>query len=171
MYKRLCPDLRVASIYEIDLEKLWARGIRGVLFDLDNTLIEWDNNHPAPEMMKWIREVRKRGFQVCLLSNNSVDRVQEIALRLEVPFFAPARKPFLRVFRQALGSMGLSPEATAMVGDQMFTDILGGNRLGMYTIWVHPLSSKEFIGTRVTRLLEKAVLRQLVAKGLLKSER
>jgi HAD superfamily phosphatase (TIGR01668 family) len=168
MYKILCPDLRVVSIYSIDLEQLWNQGIRGVLCDLDNTLIEWDNNRPSPEMLQWMRLVKERGFQVCLLSNNSAQRVQEIAQYADVPFFAPARKPLLRVFQQALSSMELRPEQTAMVGDQMFTDVLGGNRLGMYTIWVHPLSSKEFFGTRFTRIIENAILRQLEAKGLIK---
>lgn len=170
MYKMLCPDLRVDSIYDINLDQLWDRGMRGVLFDLDNTLIEWDNNQPAPEMLQWMQKVRERGFQVCLLSNNSAQRVQEIARYVDVPFFAPARKPLLRVFQQALRSMGLQPEQTAMVGDQMFTDVLGGNRLGMYTIWVRPLSSKEFFGTRFTRMLEKIVLRQLVSKGFMNRE-
>lgn len=168
MYKLLCPDLRVPSIYGIDLEQLWNLGVRGVLCDLDNTLIEWDNRQPTPEMLQWMQRVKERGFQVCLLSNNSIQRVQEIAGLVDVPFFAPARKPLLRVFQQAQRSMGLQPEQIAMVGDQMFTDILGGNRLGMYTIWVYPLSSKEFFGTRFTRILEKLILRQLEAKGLIK---
>lgn len=168
MYKILCPDARVPSIYSIDFEELWERGIRGLLFDLDNTLIEWDNKQPAQKMLQRMQKLKEQGFQVCLLSNNSAQRVCEIAQVLDVPFFAPARKPFLRVFQAALRNMGLQPVQTAMIGDQMFTDVLGGNRLGMYTIWVNPLSSKEFIGTRFTRLLEKAVLRQLVTKGLLK---
>lgn len=170
MYKKLCPDLRVASIYGIDLQKLWDDGVRGVIFDLDNTLVEWNNNCPAPELLQWMRGVKERGFKVCLLSNNSAQRVQDVARLLEIPFFAPARKPLRRVFRKALRSMALEPGQTAMVGDQMFTDVLGGNRLGMFTIWVKPISTKEFLGTKFTRMLEKAVQRRLVAKGLMKSE-
>lgn len=168
MYKRLCPDVRVHSIYEIDLEKLRAKGIRGIVFDLDNTLIEWDNHQPAPEMLAWMKKVKDEGFLVCLLSNNSSRRVEQIAVQLEVPFFAPARKPLLYTFRLALKSLGLSPGDAAMVGDQLFTDVLGGNRLGMFTIWVTPMSSKEFFGTRITRAAERVLVRKLIAKGLLK---
>jgi uncharacterized protein len=168
VYKVLCPNVKVQSIYEIDLEQLWNQGILGILFDLDNTLIEWDNHQPAPEMLTWMRQVQGMGFRVCLLSNNSARRVEVIAQLLNVPFFAPARKPFLRVFQQALDSLRLQAGEAAMVGDQMFTDVLGGNRLGMFTIWVTPMSSKEFFGTRITRMIERAVTRQLVAKGLLK---
>jgi hypothetical protein len=168
MFKKLCPDVRVHSIYEIDLEKLRSKGILGIIFDLDNTLIEWDNYRPDPEMIAWIQKVKDNGFLVCLLSNNSPRRVEQIALKLDVPFFAPARKPLLQVFRRALKSLGLYPDNTAMVGDQLFTDVLGGNRLGMFTIWVTPMSSKEFFGTRITRAVERAVVRQLISKGLLK---
>jgi len=168
MYKKLCPDMRVHSIYQIDLDKLRAMGIRGIIFDLDNTLIEWDNDRPAPEMIAWIQKVKDSGFLVCLLSNNTSYRVERIALQLNVPFFAPARKPLLPAFHRALKSLGLCPVDTAMVGDQLFTDVLGGNRLGMYTIWVTPMSSKEFFGTRITRAIERVVVRHLISKGMLK---
>lgn len=169
MYRKVCPNLRVESIYQIDLDTLWQQGIRGVLFDLDNTLIEWDNHQPAAEMLAWMQSVKDRGFRVCLLSNNSARRVETIARILDVPFFAPARKPLLRVFRQALTSLDIQAQQTAMVGDQLFTDVLGGNRLGMYTIWVTPMSSKEFFGTRITRAVERVIFRRLVNKGFFKS--
>lgn len=160
--------MRVHSIYEIDLEQLRVKGISGIIFDLDNTLIEWDNHQPAPEMIAWMQKVKDYGFLVCLLSNNATHRVEQIALQLDVPFFALARKPLLQAFRRALKCLGLGPVDVAMVGDQLFTDILGGNRLGMFTIWVTPLSSKEFFGTRITRAVERVVVRQLISKGLLK---
>jgi len=95
---------------------------------------------------------------MCFVSNNTDLRVKEIADRVNIPFIARAKKPRRRSFRKAMALMDTKPEHTAVVGDQIFTDILGGNRLGLFTVLVSPISRKEFIGTRLVRILEKIIL-------------
>ncbi|HEY3426384.1 MAG TPA: YqeG family HAD IIIA-type phosphatase [Negativicutes bacterium] len=168
MYNLLCPRVRVNSLYEIKLDVLQQNGIRGIIFDLDNTIIPWDSPSMQPEVMQWLEGVLAQGFKICLVSNNMGQRVQDIAAVLAVPFVARAYKPAKNGFRQAVKIMSLAAHEVAVVGDQLFTDMLGGNRLGLFTIWVTPLSSREFIGTRFTRQVEKLAVRILRAKGLMR---
>lgn len=168
MYNLLCPQVVVKSLYEIEWAMLQERGIKGIIFDLDNTIIPWDSQHLSPEITQWLQVLLTQGFKLCLVSNNMGKRVQTIAEIFDIPFVARAYKPSKSGFRQAIAAMELTDRQVAVVGDQLFTDVLGGNRLGLYTIWVTPLSAKEFIGTKITRRLEKLTVRILRAKGLIK---
>lgn len=168
MYSLLCPNLVIKSLQEINICNIKESGIGGFIFDLDNTIIPWDSPTMHPDNVEWIHTLIRNGFKVCLLSNNISSRVSSIATEFNIPFVSRAYKPAKTGFRRAASLMQLKPAEVAVVGDQLFTDILGGNRLGMYTIWVSPLSSHEFIGTKLTRQLEKITVRILRAKGLLK---
>lgn len=168
MYQLLCPDLIIKSLQEIKINTLQQRGIKGLIFDLDNTIIPWDSPTMSPEITQWIRDLLAQGFKICLVSNNMGKRVKNIAGIFGVPFVARAYKPSKTGFRQAIERMELTPDEVAVIGDQLFTDVLGGNRLGLFTIWVTPLTAKEFIGTRITRQLEKIAVGRLRAKGLIK---
>lgn len=162
--KLLRPDYIATALQDINAELLAKNGIRGMICDLDNTIIPWDSPSMEPEITQWIGNLRRHGYRICLLSNNMPQRVKTIAGSLEVPYVPRACKPAKSGFRQALAILQLPPEEVAVVGDQLFTDILGGNRLGMYTIWVAPLTAKEFIGTKVTRQIEKITVRLLRLK-------
>ena len=164
----MCPRVKVNSLYEIKLDKLRKLEIKGIIFDLDNTIIPWDSPHMQPEIIVWINHLQANGFKICLVSNNMGQRVGDIAGLLCIPYISRAYKPAKTGFRRAVKAMGLAENEVAVVGDQLFTDILGGNRLGLFTIWVTPLSSNEFIGTKITRKLEKIAVQILQAKGLLK---
>jgi hypothetical protein len=153
------PAKTYDTIFDIPLQELYTFGIRGVIFDLDNTLTEWNNPKLSRETVSWMAKARKYGFQMCFVSNNSDIRVREVAENVKVPFVARAGKPRRRSFRRAMELMRTKPETTAVVGDQIFTDILGGNRLGLFTIMVTPISRKEFIGTRLVRVIEKLILK------------
>jgi len=153
------PAKTYDTIFDIPLQELYTFGIRGVIFDLDNTLTEWNNPELSRETVSWMAKARKYGFQMCFVSNNSDIRVREVAENVKVPFVARAGKPRRRSFRRAMELMRTKPETTAVVGDQIFTDILGGNRLGLFTIMVTPISRKEFIGTRLVRVIEKLILK------------
>ena len=107
---------------------------------------------------------------MCLVSNNKKDRVSNFGRILGVPALSKARKPRRRAFREAMRIMNTRPETTAVIGDQIFTDVLGGNRLGLYTILVVPLSKQEFIGTRCMRHLERVVLKILARRNLLRDK-
>ncbi len=168
MYRLLCPNLAVDSLFDIDLDDLAGQGIRGVIFDLDNTIIPWDSREMDAAIVAWLQNVLARGFKVAIVSNNWRGRVREIAARFGLPFVSRAYKPAKTGFRRALAELGLEAGEAAVVGDQLFTDVLGGNRLGLMTIWVKPLTAHEFIGTRIHRRIERLAVRMLRAKGLMK---
>jgi HAD superfamily phosphatase (TIGR01668 family) len=158
----------VETLFDIDIDALAAQGIRGIIFDLDNTIIPWDSREMDATIVAWLRDVLDRGFKVAIVSNNWRGRVREIAARFDLPFVSRAYKPAKTGFRRALAELGLEPGEVAVVGDQLFTDVLGGNRLGLMTIWVKPLSANEFIGTLIQRRAERLAVRMLRAKGLMK---
>jgi hypothetical protein len=167
MFQRLLPDQLVNTVYDIDLQALAARGVRGIITDLDNTLVSAKTPHATPELMEWLNRVRQIGFKVVILSNNSSARVAKFAEPLGIPFVPSARKPRHSAFRKALQLLGLEPGAAAVVGDQMLTDVFGGRRMGLHTILVSPISPKEEgMMTRVNRSIEKIARARLRKRGL-----
>lgn len=162
MRHKLLPDLYVESIYHIDLAKLKARGINTIVTDLDNTLVPWSETAVNQQLLDWLEQLRGKGFKVCLVSNAVESRIAYFRGAMSIPGFSKAYKPLSKAFKQALELLQSEPHQTAMIGDQVFTDVLGGNRMGLYTILVVPLSKEEFIGTRVVRLFERWILRKLV---------
>ncbi|MDK2889287.1 MAG: putative phosphatase [Thermoanaerobacter sp.] len=159
MLKLLYPRLYVADLFEIDLVKLKDAGICAILLDLDNTIVPRDQNCFSDKVREWIGQAREQGFKLCIVSNNSPGRVRALAASLDVPAVCRAVKPARRPFIQAMKLLGVAPGQTAVIGDQIFTDVLGGNRLGLYTILVPPLPGPEFWGTRLfNRQLEKLIL-------------
>ena len=158
----LTPDLIVAHVRDITPDLLAARGVRAVVSDLDNTLVPWRSEQVAREITDWLLGLRASGVSVCIASNTRhLSRLERLADQmgiLHVP--ENATKPRRRGLRTALGLLDAGPDETAMVGDQLFTDVLAGNRLGLTTILVNPLAPREFVGTRiVSRNLERLVLR------------
>jgi len=168
LYRLLRPDQIVETLFDIDLDALARQGVRGIIFDLDNTIVPWDSCEMCPAITAWLRGILGRGFKVAIVSNNWRSRVRDIADRFSLPFVSRAYKPAKTGFRRALAVLELEPHEAAVVGDQLFTDVLGGNRLGLTTIWVKPLTSREFIGTRIHRGFEKLAVRMLRARGLIK---
>lgn len=162
LQRLLYPKLYVSSVRQIDLDALWERGIRCVLFDLDNTVVPRDVSQFSPEITRWFEDLRKRGFKTCIVSNNGPGRVHSLAGPMNLPFVCRAVKPRKRPFIRAMELLGVSPGETAVIGDQIFTDILGGNRLGLYTILVVPMPGKEYWATElINRRLERLVLSRL----------
>jgi HAD superfamily phosphatase (TIGR01668 family) len=154
----LRPRLYVSSVYAINLERLKARGIVGLVVDLDNTLVAWNNDRASRDLERWVQQVKRQGFRLCLVSNNFPARVHRFGERLDVPAVPKAAKPRRRAFLQAMRMMGTDPASTAVIGDQVFTDVLGGNRLHCYTILVLPLNEREYWTTRLVRRVERLVL-------------
>ncbi|MDK2820123.1 MAG: putative phosphatase [Clostridia bacterium] len=162
MFKLLNPDLYVRSLTEIPLADLKARGIRGLIIDLDNTVTEWGRATIDNKIYLWFKKLKDYGFKACLVSNNSGKRVQKVADFLGIPWISRAGKPRKRAFYQATAVLGTGLNNTAVIGDQVFTDVLGGNRLGLLTILVMPINSREFFGTKLVRKFERLVTRRLV---------
>ena len=158
----LTPDLIVAHVRDVTPALLAAHGLRAVISDLDNTLVPWRSEAVTGEIAAWLVTLREAGIQVCIASNTRhVSRLTRLADTLGI-LHVPgnASKPGTRGLRKALGLLGADTTDTAMVGDQLFTDILAGNRLGLTTVLVNPLTPHEFIGTRViSRTAERFVLR------------
>jgi hypothetical protein len=161
MFEKLTPDELVESIYEIDLGQLKDRGIQAIIADLDNTLVPWGSSEVDDTLRKWVDDINRAGINLAIISNNSSSRVEKMSSRLGVFAISKAIKPRRGGFRSIAARFGLTPNQVAVVGDQLFTDVLGGNRTGMYTILVTPLNSREFIGTRLMRRLEYIFLRRI----------
>jgi len=154
----LKPDLYHTSVHAIDLDALRERGIEALLVDLDNTLLPRDTNEIPDDLREWAAGLARRGFRVCLVSNNWHERVKSVAEELGFDLVAKAVKPLPFAFVHALRKIGATRASAAVVGDQMFTDVLGGNLLGMLTVMVLPLSHTDLPHTLLLRNLERAVL-------------
>lgn len=165
--KLFCPDLRVKSLLDISGEMIVQKDLKGLLLDLDNTLLPWGECQVPNDISIWLEGVKNQGIRLCLVSNSYEKRVADVARSIAVNYVHWARKPAKYGFSKAIKEMGLLPRNVAVIGDQVFTDICGGNRLGCYTILVVPLSKKELFTTKLLRLLESRLLSRLEQKGLL----
>lgn len=171
MFERLLPNMRVRSVYDINIDELKAKGLRGIITDLDNTLVGAKEPLATPELVIWLDKVRSAGFKVVIVSNNNETRVGKFAAPLDIPFVHAARKPTQPAFRKALSLLGLEPGQTVMIGDQMMTDVLGGNRMGLFTILVAPIApADEGVMTLVNRRIERFALARLRKRGLWQEE-
>lgn len=160
----LLPKQSLDNIFEIDIAHLEKQGIKGIITDMDNTLVPWSDRTVYPRLAEWFTDLKFRGFKLIIVSNNSRDRGGQLARELDIPAIWYAVKPRRRAFRKALDLMKLQPGEVAVVGDQIFTDVLGGNRLGLYTIHVQPISEKEFVWTKLMRMLERLFFKDLRRK-------
>jgi uncharacterized protein len=155
----LSPDLYYSSVGAIDLDALSRDGIRVLLMDLDNTLLPRDTNAVPDELKAWAAGLAARGFRVCLVSNNWHERVRDIARELGFDLVDHAVKPLPFALVRALHRANARRCEAAVVGDQVFTDILGGRLLGMRTVLVVPLSDTDLPHTLLLRRLEALVLK------------
>ncbi len=140
MHFPLIPDFLFESIYTIDLQRLRDRGVKLLLADLDNTLVTYSVKVPTEEVRAWRDRLKEAGITLFILSNSrKPGRAQRFAEALEVPYQGHAGKPKSKGFYQAMARMGVTPQETAIVGDQIFTDIWGGNNAGVTTLMVKPI--------------------------------
>lgn len=164
MLKKLYPDLYVKSLMEIPLDELKGLGKKAFILDLDNTVTEWNSNNLTKEVAEWFITIKEQGFKACILSNNGEQRVVKVAEQLGIPYVHRAQKPRRGAFFKAMKVLQASKEETAVIGDQIFTDVLGGNRAGLFTILVVPIHKREFVGTKISRFMEYFVLKRLQKK-------
>lgn len=167
MLNKFLPVQHVNTIYEIDIKKLKSKGIKGIITDLDNTLVGAKEPIATPALVNWLRLVQASGFQVLIVSNNNRARVSKFAEPLGIDYIFSAKKPRNQAFKLALGRLKLKPEEAAVIGDQMLTDVFGGNRLGLHTILVKPIAIRdEGFFTRINRRIEKLIIARLKKKGI-----
>lgn len=151
------PDRYVASTYVIDFEKLYEEGIRGLIFDIDNTLVP--HGAPADERaIALFQRLKAIGFQCCLISNNQEPRVKMFNEPIQVSYVYDAHKPSTKNYKKAMEIMGTDEKTTVFIGDQLFTDVWGAKRTGIANILVKPIHPKEEIQIVIKRRLEKIVL-------------
>ena len=151
------PDLRFATVEQIDVPTLASRGITGVLADLDGTLVGDHQHEVAGSVTAWVDGLRTAGIGVCIVSNSGPARVAPVAAALDVPFVAHAAKPLRRGIDAGLRVLARPANDVALVGDQLFTDVWGGRRSRLLTILVEPRSADQTLLTRLKRPLERLV--------------
>ncbi|MBI5830878.1 MAG: YqeG family HAD IIIA-type phosphatase [Armatimonadetes bacterium] len=156
------PDHCLDTVLELTPERLAGWGIRALIMDADNTLVPRNAYHLDTATRAWLEALIADGVRLCVLSNSAQPRkVARMVAELGIPTLALARKPARAGFRRALAAMAVEAGETAMVGDQLFTDIVGGNRMGMRTVLVRPCSTNDFIVYRLLgRPLERPLLRR-----------
>ena len=151
----LRPDFQYESLQDIPLETLKQNGIKGLLLDLDNTIAPWNDNTLTREVIDWFEKLKGSGISACIVSNNRrPERVAAVADVLEILYIYKAAKPSRKAFHKGTETLGMKTHEVAVVGDQLFTDIFGGNRAGLKTILVSPIHEREFAGTKVLRFME-----------------
>lgn len=156
----LYPNEYFNSVKDITLELLNKNNIKGLILDVDNTLINLDRKMPAG-VSTWAKELKENGIKICILSNsNVVEKVTAVAKIIDVPYIFFGKKPLKSGFKRAQALLKLSPENIAVVGDQIFTDVLGANRCDMFSILVKPIEEKEYLITKIKRPLEKYVIKK-----------
>ncbi len=151
------PDHRAHTLPDVSLDGLERAGVRGIVVDLDNTVCAYSQPELAPGVAEWVREARERGFALVLVSNNFSERVASVGARLEIPVVPNALKPLPFAFIRALRLLRTPRRATVVIGDQLFTDVLGAKLVGLRTVLTEPLVEQDFPLTRLLRFLERTI--------------
>lgn len=170
MLKKFLPNEFVNNVYAITPEHLKNLGIKGIITDLDNTLVEWDRPLATPELTNWFKSMRDAGIKITVVSNNNETRVGKFCAPLGIPFIHRARKPLSVSYKKAYQLLNLKADEVCMIGDQLLTDVFGGNRQGIHTILVVPVASTDGIWTRFNRMVERRILSSFKKQGLLQWE-
>lgn len=157
MFRKFYPDEYVKSTYDIDFKQLYQEGFRGVLFDIDNTLVEHGAD-ASERTLNLFKELKEIGLGICLISNNKIERVERFNHSIKVNYISNAHKPSKKNYLKAMSLMNTTINNTIFVGDQLFTDVYGANRVGIRSYLVEPIDPKEEIQIVLKRYLEKIVL-------------
>jgi HAD superfamily phosphatase (TIGR01668 family) len=165
--KGIVPHFLYPSLWEVDLEKLKELGIKAILLDLDNTVAFGGRNEIPEKVRAWIEDAKEKGFKLCIFSNTlKVRRLWRISLDLGIPYVRGKFKPRRGGLKKALNYLGVEPRESVMIGDRLLTDILGGNRVGMWTILVKPLEGGVGNMTKLFYYLERFLLRLAIREHI-----
>lgn len=159
MMKKLIPDYYFDSIFDVDIDELEKLGVKGLIIDIDNTLVPYEIAEPTSEVREWLDKIVKRGLQIALVSNNNLSRVTIFNNTLGHYAFHSSKKPLKKSCKKAMEAMKTIPENTVIIGDQIFTDIFVGRRCKLkLAILVKPIKSRSGPFTKVKRILEKPII-------------
>lgn len=160
----LYPNLYCKNVMAITMDILQKNNIKGLILDVDNTLIDIDRNM-NPKVKDWVDELKAKGIKMCIVSNtNKVDKVKKVSEILDIPYFYFAKKPLKSGFKKAKELLKLDYENIAAVGDQIMTDVVGANRCKIFSILVEPISEKDIFITKVKRPIEKLIINRYLYK-------
>ncbi len=160
MFKRFFPHITASNVFELDEKFYVSNNIRGVIFDIDNTLVTSDTKTPPREILDYFEFLLNLGIKISIVSNNYEERVSEFCEGLSFPYIARAWKPFKRNLKKIQKEFGLPSEEICLVGDQIFTDIYGGLRMNFYTVLVTAVGKNETKFVAFKRIFEKLVMKE-----------
>ncbi len=166
MIEDFVPDIYQKSIYYINYDKLFKKGIRCILFDLDNTISPSHVNVPTKRLKKLFDELRDKGFKIIIMSNSPKHRIEPFKNYLNVDACSFSLKPRSNKYEKIMEKFSYKPTEIAAVGDQLITDIYGANKLDITSILVNPLTSRDFTVTTFNRIVEKFIFNKLNKKDL-----
>ncbi len=155
---RLYPDMYIKSIEYLPLKELKHRGIEALVFDIDNTIAPYDVAEPDDWALGILNKIKREGFKICLLSNNNEERIKIFNRRIGAYAYWKAGKPGIKTLKMAMEAMGTDKNSTAIVGDQVFTDVWCGHNAGILSIMTAPICSRDQFVTKIKRPLEKIVM-------------
>lgn len=164
--EKYIPDIYQRNIYTIDYQKLALNGIKCLLFDLDNTIAPYTQKEPDQKVIDLFNNLKERGFKVAILTNSTRKRVEPFEKILNVECKSSAKKPSTKCFNEIIDELKFNISEVAIIGDQILTDVVGGNKIGITTILTTPLSKQDFFATRIGRILESIVIYRLSNKNL-----
>lgn len=160
----LYPNEYLNSVKDISIELLKQNNIKGIILDVDNTLINFEKKM-LDGAKEWIENLKKEGIKFCIVSNsNKVKKVETVAKNLDIPFIYFAKKPFKSGFKKAKEILQLDEKNIAAVGDQIMTDVIGANRCNMFSILVKPIEEKDYLLTKIKRPFEKVIINRYIKK-------
>ena len=160
MKHTLQPDVLFASYSEITPAYLKTNGIKLLFTDVDNTLAPYETPEPDEAVKSWLTSLKEAGIKVVFVSNNRSPRLDRFNRALGLDAYPNAKKPFAGVLRRVAKGEGLPPSACAVLGDQIFTDIWAGKRLGMLSLMVPPIKDKTTLFFKTKRRLERPILKK-----------
>lgn len=167
--KLVIPNMYAKSVFDINYRLLKKENFKNLIFDIDNTILPVNDINVSQELINFFKQLGK-DFNICIVSNNNKDRVLPVAKAIESGYMYKAGKPKKEAFDKALILLDSTKENTVMIGDQMLSDIKGGNEYGLYTIMVDPVSNKHDIKTGTSRVLQKMIMKKFAKQGIFKEK-
>ena len=164
--KYFSPDDFVEKYEFIDVEYMNMHNKKVIISDLDNTLISWDSKKDTKELNRWLKKMKRAGFDIIVVSNNSEERVEEFCKQLNLQYVADAKKPLTHGFKKALSKLNRKPEEAIILGDQVLTDVFGAKSLGVMSVLVKPISKTDAFKTRINRFFEGIIVQNLTRRKL-----
>ena len=168
MLEKYIPDAYQKSIYTINYNKLKDNGIKCLLFDLDNTSVPFKEKEPTKKLIQLFEELKDMNFKIIILSNATKKRLLPFKKKLLVDCMANSRKPRKQSFLKVINMFNYDLSEVAIIGDQLFTDIYGGNKAGILTCLVDPMTNEDFILTKIFRRMEKSIFRKFNKNEILR---